>query len=370
MTARPFVIVTLLLLTAAPAGSQSAAREALDGIDPVVLLTQGKEVSGKPELKVTRGRFDYLFASADTKAIFEKTPERFEIQLSGACARMGAGVNGNPADYAVVDGRIYIFGSDDCHKRFVAAPAKYLPKPPAPFPTAPADAAAGRALLDRALQSVGGAQRVDTVTTYVESASQVQQRPAGDVTMTIRTLRRYPDEIRVERTMAMGERKQTSANLVTPAGAWFLGQGRAYPQNADARAASLRDYNRHVLALLRSRRSPQFRAVRLAPAAVDGVAVDRVRIDDGLVDVTLNLDKASGQIHSLSFVGRNMDAEIGDYTILLSDFREVGGLRLPFAERALFNGAPDTFLTRKIDSMSINEPIDDALFQPPAGGGL
>jgi len=90
MTARPFVIVTLLLLTAAPAGSQSAAREALDGIDPVVLLTQGKEVSGKPELKVTRGRFDYLFASADTKAIFEKTPERFEIQLSGACARIRA----------------------------------------------------------------------------------------------------------------------------------------------------------------------------------------------------------------------------------------------------------------------------------------
>ena len=57
--------------------------------------------------------------------------------MSGACARMGGGVSGNPADYAVVDGKIYIFGSDDCHKKFVAAPAKFLPKPAPPMPTGP-----------------------------------------------------------------------------------------------------------------------------------------------------------------------------------------------------------------------------------------
>jgi len=37
---------------------------------------------------------------------FEKAPEKYEIQLSGACARMGGGVTGNPADYAVVDGEV------------------------------------------------------------------------------------------------------------------------------------------------------------------------------------------------------------------------------------------------------------------------
>ena len=57
------MIATLLLLTAAPVAAQSAPREALDGIDPVVLLTTGKEVSGKADLNVVRGQFDYLFAT-------------------------------------------------------------------------------------------------------------------------------------------------------------------------------------------------------------------------------------------------------------------------------------------------------------------
>src|SRR3954468_21777901 len=139
------LFVTTLVTTSVFAQGP-APKEALDGIDPVVLLTQGKEISGKSEFKVSRGKFDYLFATAENKAAFEKNPEKYEIQLSGACARMGPGVGGNPADYAVVDGKIYIFGSDECHKRFVAAPAKFLPRPDSPMPSAAADLRAGRAL--------------------------------------------------------------------------------------------------------------------------------------------------------------------------------------------------------------------------------
>ena len=90
-------VLMALLLFALPARAQMAPpKDALDGIDAVALLTQGKEITGKPEFKVTRGKFDYLFATAGNKATFEKNPEKYEIQLSGACARMGAGVTGNP----------------------------------------------------------------------------------------------------------------------------------------------------------------------------------------------------------------------------------------------------------------------------------
>src|SRR3982751_6854116 len=143
------LFVTTLVTTSVFAQGQ-APKEALDGIDPVVLLTQGKEITGKAEFKVSRGKFDYLFATAENKATFEKTPDKYEIQLSGACARMGPGVTGNPADFAVVDGKIYIFGSDDCHKKFVAAPAKFLPKPAAPLPADAADVRQGRTLIERA----------------------------------------------------------------------------------------------------------------------------------------------------------------------------------------------------------------------------
>ena len=149
-------IVLLAALAGSPQSKAAPPKEALDGIDPVVLLTTGKEVSGKPTLAVVRDQFQYLFATPESKATFEKSPEKYEIQLSGACARMGAGVTGNPSDYAVVDGKIYIFGSDDCHKKFVAAPAKFLPKPAPPMPSAAAAQARGA----RARRSRGeGARR-------------------------------------------------------------------------------------------------------------------------------------------------------------------------------------------------------------------
>ena len=70
----------------------------LEGLDPV-MLAQGKEVQGDMKYKVTRGRFQYLFANAENKATFEKDPSRYEIQLDGHCARMGAPTGGNPDLY-------------------------------------------------------------------------------------------------------------------------------------------------------------------------------------------------------------------------------------------------------------------------------
>jgi len=363
-------VLTAVLVLVLPARAQmTPARDALDGIDPVVLLTQGKEVSGKPDFKVSRGKFDYLFVSAENKATFEKNPEKYEIQLSGACARMGGGVTGNPADFAVVDGKIYIFGSDDCHKKFVAAPAKFLPRPVPAMPTAARDVQAGRALLDKAVASVGGAAKIDAVTSYIETATQTQTRPQGQMALTVKTIRRFPADIRIERTMAMGDRTQTSAQLMTAEGGWFINGTNAYPQNPEGRTTNEQEYSRALIPLLRARSGATFQAAAASSAVVDGVAEDRVRVKDKLVDITIGLDQRTGQVHSLSFVGRNMDAEIGDYTIVLSDYRDVNGLKLPFSERALFNGQPDEFRTRQIKTFEINPAIDAALFKAPAAGG-
>jgi YHS domain-containing protein len=361
------VLVTLFVTTVAQAQT-TPSREALDGIDPVILLTQGKEISGKADLKVVRDKFEYLFATPETKAAFEKAPEKYQIQLGGMCARMGGGVTGNPADFAVVDGKIYVFGSDDCHKKFVAAPAKFLPRPAPPMPSTSAALSQGRALIERAVKAIGGAGKLDAVTTYVESSSQVQKRPTGDVPIKLKTMWRFPGDIRAERTITLPDRTNTSANLLTAAGGWFIGGGRAYPQNAEGRATAAAVYNRQLVPLLRARRDADFKAASLGASTVDGVPVDRVRIRHGALDVTLAIDKASGLVHSLSFTGRGLDSEIGDYIVVLGDYRDVSGLRLPFAERALFNGAPDTILSRTLDAIAINAPLDAALFQPGPGG--
>jgi YHS domain-containing protein len=131
----------------------------LEGLDPV-MLTQGKEVQGDMKYWVKRGQFQYLFASAENKATFEKDPARYEIQLNGSCARMGAPTTGNPDLYAVHNGRIYIFGSEECQTLFKAAPEKYLEVPAAPkTPPTPEMVKRGQELIAKAVEALGGCAR-------------------------------------------------------------------------------------------------------------------------------------------------------------------------------------------------------------------
>lgn len=101
---------------------------ALNGNDPVLLATQGVEKIGSAKFAVTRGGFTYQFVDAKNKATFEKSPAEYEIQMGGACARMGPGTHGNPSNYAVHAKKIYIFGTDDCREVFLKDPKSFAEK--------------------------------------------------------------------------------------------------------------------------------------------------------------------------------------------------------------------------------------------------
>ncbi len=157
------VVATFLWLSSALVGQASAQQrppaDALEGLDPI-MLAQGKEAQGEMNITVTRGQFRYMFANAANKAAFEQDPARYEIQLNGACARMGGSVRGTPDLYAVHKGRIYIFGSANCKTLFVAAPEKYLDPADGASVTAaatPEGLKQGQALIDKAVAAMGRA---------------------------------------------------------------------------------------------------------------------------------------------------------------------------------------------------------------------
>src|SRR5262245_46453247 len=116
------VLVTLFALAAAQPKKET--EPALKGLDPVALVA-GKEVAGDKAIAVDHNGFRYLFATAESRKQFEKDPARYEIQLKGDCAAM-PGVKGNPDLFAVVKGRIYVFGSPECRAAFTAEPEKYF----------------------------------------------------------------------------------------------------------------------------------------------------------------------------------------------------------------------------------------------------
>ena len=112
---------------AAPADSTpTAARKttlALNGLDPV-LLVEGREEMGKPEIVASAGPYRYQFVSEPNRARFAAEPARFSIQNDTCLMVPGAAVD--PALFAVHEKRIYAFADSQCIEEFKKRPADFV----------------------------------------------------------------------------------------------------------------------------------------------------------------------------------------------------------------------------------------------------
>ena len=361
--------LSLWCMTLSLPAQERVQLEALDGVDVVTLLTTGREVFGKSTYRSTYDGIDYLFQSADTKAAFDEAPSNYAIQLGGICARMGGVVRGNPADYVVHDGKIYIFGSDICHKLFVGNLEKYIPRPRPAMPSSPDAVARGRALLDKAAAAHGGAA-LDAATSYVETITTMQNRPTGAVAVVTRNLWRFPDAGRTERTVPMNAGPVTLATVVTSSAAWGIGMnGQVTPMLPALRSAAEAQAGRRLLPILKKRHDAEAAVAALGPTAVDGVAVERVRVVSGAIDVTVNIDAASGRVQSFAYVDRGDTGQYGSIVVAFQDYRNVEGVMIPFTESATFDGTPSAALSRTLDSAQLNVRLDPGLFTRPAETG-
>src|SRR5262245_29041011 len=367
----------LLLLSGVLAGKtyaqQRAPRDAIEGLDPV-LLAQGKETQGEMNITVTRGQFRYMFANAANKAAFEQDPARYEIQLNGACARMGAPVGGNPDLYTVHKGRIYIFGSDNCKKLFVAAPEKYLDSGETATVTAaetPEALKQGQALIDRAVGAMGGAGKIDGLASYRERSAAPQTRgPNGETEVKVNTdlLVVFPDRIRMEQSMPDFNDPSVAMRrtlVMLPGEEFGLGPRGVFNVQKSFRDSEERRIRRQPLFLLRARQQQGFKAVALGKGKIGETEFERALITWEGASFELGIDPSSGRILSLSYKRRGQQGAFGEFVQTLSDFRVVDGVTLPFKVTATFDGKPWKDQSSTIETIVINGAIDSALFEKP-----
>ena len=127
-------------------------------VDPV-LLQLGKVVAGERSIFVTYEGNTYIFANTGTREQFNREPARFAAQQGGACGRMGPlGGLGDARRYALQEGMLYFFASDECMKLFRAQPRRYMePADQIPAGT-PEQQAALRQSYDRLLSDFNAIQ--------------------------------------------------------------------------------------------------------------------------------------------------------------------------------------------------------------------
>ena len=326
----------------------------LEALDPV-MLSQGKEVQGDMKYKVTRGRFQYIFANAENKATFEKDPSRYEIQLDGYCARMGAPTTANPDLYAVHNSRIYIFGSPECQTLFKAAPEKYLEVPAAPkSPPTPEMLKRGQELIAKAAEALGGGSKLDQLNSF-----QRKDLRGNEVKNTL--LLTFPDGLRQETVRPTF----TLVSVVTPAESFFIVNNAARPMPEANRAAIYKELNRELIVLFRARTRSDFKAWAAGNGRLGETVFERVDVELPGFSTTLGIDAATGRVLSQTYRGRGPGGVLGEIVINYSDFRTIEGLLLPFKMTATFDGQSFPALTATIESTTINGQVDPASFKKP-----
>ena len=84
---------------------------AVGGYDPVAYFTDGHAVRGNAQFRTTYQNYEYRFASAEHLAAFRANPARYLPQYGGYCAwavAQGYTAPGNPQNWRIVDGRLYL----------------------------------------------------------------------------------------------------------------------------------------------------------------------------------------------------------------------------------------------------------------------
>ena len=84
---------------------------AIGGYDPVAYHAENRPVKGDTALSLRWQGTEWLFSSAENRAIFEADPMRYAPQYGGYCAfavSQGYTAKTDPDAFSVVDGRLFL----------------------------------------------------------------------------------------------------------------------------------------------------------------------------------------------------------------------------------------------------------------------
>ncbi len=104
-----------------PVHTALLSRVAVGGYDPVAYFTDGRPVRGATQHRITHQGYEYRFASAEHLAAVRADPSRYLPQYGGYCAwavAQGYTAPGNPQNWRIVDGRLYLNYNDDIQQRW------------------------------------------------------------------------------------------------------------------------------------------------------------------------------------------------------------------------------------------------------------
>lgn len=354
-----WIPISLFALAATVCGQTPERR--VFAVDPVELIKAGQEVKGEAQWSVAHAGFTYRFASAGNKAEFERQPARFEIQMGGACGRMGPLSGEGRCDlFAVHEGKLYIFASPQCRAAFLKNPEKLIEVDDPPVWGDEAARQRGRELVELAVKAHGGAEAIDAAKSYRQTTEATSTDSGKEYRNQDTFAIAFPDRIRDE---SCWNESCAVFVVVGSRGACLTEKGFDRPMAESQVRALQRGANVNLLAILKARRNRDFVAAAVDSASLEGAKIERVAVSfDGMRRV-LGIDPATGRVRTLEYRGRGGESNVlGAIVRTYRDYEPTGGITLPVSWTSSFDGGPPNAKPARLGKVEVNVPLDEKLF--------
>ena len=223
---------------------------------------------------------------------------------------------------------------------------------------------AGKALLARVAQGLGGADHVRAVKAVRQKLSVHVKGPQGDMTLDVDNVSVLPDRSRTQIQTPMG----SMTMVLTPATAFVLTPGGPQDMPASQRESSMKDMKTNALSVVSRADDPK---VTVRAGGTEKVGETEAQVLDVTADgasarwfVEASTGRVVRTVSRTAGPGGGPTEQVVDY----SDFRPVdGGLTLPF-KRTLTRGGQDAG-SIEVKEVQVNPPVDDKDFERPAAPG-
>lgn len=350
-------------VAAQDAAPEVCKRVVVLNVDPVDLVA-GKETPAVEAHSVDRGVFTYRFASAANKAKFEADATRYEVQLGGACARMGPLSGLGRADiFGVHNGRIYLFASRQCRDTFLKSPETFIEADDSPPKPTDAQRKRGMELIELAAKAAGG-QRLDAMKTLALRADSKSTSGGQEYAVARGVLFEFPSRFRrleAWDTWVGGE--------VIDGGKSFFAAPQRDLQHplplVDSQLRAVRRImNREPAMILRARKSPGFIAAHVGNAELGGRRVERVAAHFDGTTTTLAINADDGSLVGIAYRGRGPSMRVGEIELTFTAQRADNGVILPSAWTATCDGKPADALNTILTTFEIDRPLPPDTFTP------
>jgi zinc protease len=229
-----------------------------------------------------------------------------------------------------------------------------------PSMATPESIARGKQILSSMKQAMGGSA-VDKIMDQKSTAALSVKTPQGNMELKMETTFKVPNKVLSVITLPMGQMTSGfDGNIVwmaTPQGTQVMPDSQ--------KAERLTELNRNMLMILRNFNSEAYTIQGLEKSEVEGKPVNVVALTDSTSKKTFTLfiDVQTGLPLKKAYNGTLMGGPPADIEELLSDYRDVDGIKMAFKTTILSGGEKKAEVS--LSEVKFNTGANDSLFAKP-----